>query len=267
MSPTSATSPLGWMGLMGLMVAAGLSLAVWLASLPRRDASLIDRFWPVLIVAPGAVYAWQAAALSPRAALMLSLAGLWALRLAGYLTWRNWGHGEDRRYAAMRARHGPAFAWRSLVWVFGLQALLAWIVGAPLFAAATSSLPWSGLDGVGAALALFGIVYEAVADAQMARFRRDPAQRGQVMDRGLWAWSRHPNYFGEACVWWGLGLMALAAGAAWALVSPLLMTVLLLKVSGVSLLEQDIADRRPGYRDYVRRTRAFLPGPPRSDAR
>jgi steroid 5-alpha reductase family enzyme len=119
------------------------------------------------------------------------------------------------------------------------------------------------IDVIGIVLAAFGIVFETVGDAQLASFKRDPAHRGQVMDRGLWAFTRHPNYFGEACTWWGLGLLAGASGAWWTLVSPVLMTVLLLRVSGVSLLEQDIAERRPGYRDYMLRTNAFLPGPPR----
>lgn len=115
----------------------------------------------------------------------------------------------------------------------------------------------------GALVATAGIVIEAVADAQLARFRRDSRTRGRVLDRGLWAWSRHPNYFGECCVWWGLWLVALAGGAAWTVFAPLLVTVLLLRVSGVTLLEKDIGERRPAYRDYVARTSAFVPWPPR----
>jgi steroid 5-alpha reductase family enzyme len=254
--------------LAGLVFCAVLAFATWLASLVRRDASLADRIWPLMIAGAGAVYVLLQPQMGTRATAMLLIAALWALRLAIYISARNWGHGEDRRYQAMRERNDPGFSGKSLYLVFGLQAVLAWIVSAPLYVGAhSSSSPLGALDYAGLALALFGTVYEAVADAQMARFRADPARRGQVMDSGLWRHTRHPNYFGEACVWWGLGLAAVSGagwGGAWALVSPVLMTVLLLRVSGVRLLEQDMAERRPAYRAYMERTNAFVPGPVRS---
>ncbi|RYF60921.1 MAG: DUF1295 domain-containing protein, partial [Comamonadaceae bacterium] len=220
----------------GLLVALALAALCWLVSLQRRDASLADRVWGLMIVGAGWTYALLLPTPSTGLLAMLAVASLWALRLSLFITWRNWGHGEDRRYQAMRQEYGERFAWRSLWSVFGLQALLAWIVSAPFLAATggPASLGWLGAPGL--ALATFGLIYEAVADAQLARFKADPAHKGQVMDRGLWRNSRHPNYFGECCVWWGLGLAALAAGglaAWWCLVSPLLMTVLLLRVSGV----------------------------------
>jgi steroid 5-alpha reductase family enzyme len=144
-----------------------------------------------------------------------------------------------------------------------LQALLAWVVSLPLLGAATSSAPLGWLDAVGTALWLLGMVYEAGSDWQLARFKRDPANAGRVLASGLWANTRHPNYFGNFCIWWGLYLVALQGGAWWSLPGPLLMTLLLLKVSGVALLEKDIAHRRPEYADYVRRTPAFIPGPRR----
>ncbi|MDY0746048.1 DUF1295 domain-containing protein [Paucibacter sp. R3-3] len=253
------------LAMLGLLVALAVALPVWALSLPLRDASLADRIWSLLIAAPVLAYAWKSS-LDPRCMLMLALLLAWAVRLAVYIGLRNWGHGEDRRYRAMRERHGPGFGLKSLYLVFGLQALLGWIVGWPVLAALAHPTPLAALDIAGALLATAGLATEAVADAQLARFRRGPHSEGAVMDRGLWAWSRHPNYFGEACVWWGLGVMALSAGgwaAAWSLVSPVMMTVLLLKVSGVSLLEQDIAERRPAYRDYAARTSAFIPWPPR----
>lgn len=254
----------GWaVALHGLAIAAAIAFGTWIASLIRRDVSLVDRVWSVCIVGAGLAYAAALPATGPRAGWMLALAAVWALRLALYITVRNWGHGEDRRYQAIRARNEPGFAFKSLVLVFALQAVLAWIVSAPLLAGAASARPWSVLDTLGALLAAFGIAFEAIADAQMTRFKADPSNRGRVMDGGLWAWSRHPNYFGEFCVWWGLGLMALAAGGGWAIVSPLLMSVLLLKVSGVTLLEKDMNERRPAYRDYVARTSAFFPRPPK----
>jgi len=256
------------LGLAGLLIAVAIALPTWLASLPLRDASLADRVWSAFIAVPVAFYAWQGEG-GLRANVMLVITLAWALRLAVYVTARNWGHGEDRRYRAIRERNQPNFALKSLWLVFLLQAVLGWIVGWPMLAASRpGSAPWALWDTFGVALAAVGLLIEAVADAQLARFRRDPANRGGVMDRGLWRYSRHPNYFGECCVWWGLGLMGLSAGGAagaWGLVSPLMMTFLLLRVSGVTLLEQDIGERRPAYRDYIARTSAFIPWPPRRD--
>ncbi|MDQ6628590.1 MAG: DUF1295 domain-containing protein [Pseudomonadota bacterium] len=252
--------------LSALAVVALLSLATWLASVVRRDASLVDRMWPVFIAAAALVYWERLPVATLRADVMLALGLAWALRLAVYITRRNWGHGEDRRYQAIRARNEPNFALKSLYLVFALQALLALVVAAPFLVGMAATTPFGVLDVVVAAIAVFGIAFEAIGDMQMSRFKADPSNRGRVMDGGLWRFTRHPNYFGEACVWWGLALLAIAGagvGGAWCLVSPLLMTVLLLKVSGVSLLEQDIAERRPAYRDYVARTPAFFPGQPR----
>jgi len=257
------------LALLGLAVALALALPTWVVSLPLRDASLADRIWSPMVAGPAVAYA---AMRSPdaRGIVMLALVGAWALRLAIYVSLRNMGHGEDRRYRAIRERNQPHFGFKSLYLVFGLQAVIAWIVGWPLLAAISQPAPSiNALDLLGAAVAAAGLVIEAVAAAQLARFLRGPRREGAVMDSGLWAWSRHPNYFGECCFWWGLGAMALAAGgwsSAWCLASPLVMTLLLLKVSGVALLEQDIAERRPAYRDYIARTSAFIPWPPRRRA-
>ena len=254
--------------LSGLALAAAIAVATWIASLARRDASLVDRTWSLMIAGPAVAYAFEAGAHGLRAAWLLALVLAWGARLAAYVTWRNWGHGEDRRYRAIRARNQPRFALKSLVYVFALQAVLAWIVSAPALAALVGVRTFGAFDVAGIATALVGFAFEAIGDAQMARFKADPAHRGQVMDRGLWRYTRHPNYFGEACFWWGVWLLALSAGgaaAAWTMLSPLLMTVLLLKVSGVALLEKDMAERRPAYRDYVARTNAFIPGPRRRE--
>ena len=255
--------------LAGLALTLALAALTWLASLVRHDVSLVDRVWSVLIVGAGWVYLVQLPTAGARGLAMLLLASLWALRLSLFITWRNWGHGEERRYQEIRERNQPGFAFKSLYLVFMLQAVLAWVVSAPFLAGAQPGRPLNLLDALGLLLAAFGLVFEAVGDWQLARFKADAAHKGQVMDRGLWRYTRHPNYFGEACVWWGLWLVALAGAGwsgAWTVVSPLLMTVLLLKVSGVSLLEKDITERRPAYRAYVARTNAFIPGPPRGDA-
>ena len=244
-----------------LIVALGLicalAFATWLVSLWRRDVSIVDGMWPVFIASAGFSYAVMAPPPGVAGIAALALLAGWAVRLCVHITIRNHGQPEDRRYQAIRANNQPNFELKSLYIVFGLQALLAWIVSLPFHA----SLQEFGVLGLlGASIAAFGIVFEAIADAQLERFRKNPAHRGRVLDTGLWGYSRHPNYFGECCVWWGFGLMALTSGAWWALASPLLMTLLLLKVSGVTLLEKDIGERRPEYARYVREVNAFVPG-------
>jgi steroid 5-alpha reductase family enzyme len=249
--------------LYGLPVMLVLALLAWAVATARRNVGLVDIFWSTFFIGGAAVYAATTPVTGARTLLVLALVAAWALRLSTYLAVRNWNAVEDHRYRAIRARNQPGFAWKSLYLVFGLQALLAWLISAPLAASIASTAPFGALDVVGALLTAFGIAFEASADAQLTRFKATAANAGRVMDRGLWRYSRHPNYFGEFCVWWGLYTIALGAGGWWTLFSPLLMTVLLLKVSGVTLLEQDIAERRPAYREYVARTNAFFPGPRR----
>src|SRR6202012_2954683 len=250
----------------GLALIAVLAFGTWIASLVQRDASLVDRMWSLMIAGPEVVYAAQTAWSSPRAIALLVLVLAWGLRLSGYITWRNWGHGEDRRYQQIRARNQPHFALKSLWLIFALQMVLAWIVSAPTLAALAGDRAFGVLDVAGIVVALAGFLFEAIGDAQMAAFKRDAANKGQVMDRGLWRTTRPPNYFGEATFWWGVWLIALGAGggaACWTILGRMLMTVPLMKVSGVPMLEKDIAERRPGYRDYIAPTNAFIPGPRR----
>jgi steroid 5-alpha reductase family enzyme len=250
-------------GGIALALITALAFLTWLVSLARRDVSIVDGMWPVFIGSAGLSYAALDAALAgnPRAASLIALALLlaWAIRLCVHITVRNHGQPEDRRYQKIRANNQPNFELRSLYIVFGLQAALAWIVALP-FMAIVRDDGFGVLAVAGLALAAFGIVFEAVADWQLERFKQRGETRGRVLDTGLWRYSRHPNYFGECCVWWGFGLVALGAGAWWALLSPLLMTFLLLKVSGVTMLEKDIGERRPEYARYVRETNAFFPG-------
>lgn len=240
----------------------GLALAGWIVATVRRNVGLVDIVWPLFFLLAAVLLAWRGP-LDTRGTLVVALVAVWALRLAGYLALRNWSAPEDHRYQAIRRRNEPGFTWKSLYLVFGLQALLAWLIAAPLAAALRGNAPIGVSDVAGAALVSFGLAFEAIADAQLARFKADPANAGRVLDRGLWRYTRHPNYFGEFCVWWGFYAIAFGAGGGWTVFSPLLMTLLLLKVSGVALLEKDIGQRRPAYRDYVARTNAFFPGPPR----
>jgi steroid 5-alpha reductase family enzyme len=244
-----------------LLVAATFT---WLLSIPMRNVSIVDSLWSLMFFAAGVIYGLQADPRAPRLSFVLWMLVLWAFRLSFYITVRNVGKGEDHRYQAIRARNAPGFRWTSLYLVFWLQALLAWAISLPILGAFASNRPLGFLDWLGLALWLTGFVFEAGGDWQLARFRKNPANAGKVMDRGLWRYTRHPNYFGEFCIWWGFWLVALSAGAWWSFVGPLLITFLLLKVSGVSLLEKDIGNRRPQYAEYVLKTNAFFPGPPRN---
>ena len=243
-----------------LIVAATLT---WLMSLPLRNVAIVDSLWSLMLFAAGVIYGLGADPRAPRLAFELWLLAIWAARLSFYITARNIGKGEDHRYQEIRARNQPGFAVKSLGLVFWLQALLAWVISLPLLGAFASNTPVGWFDYAGVLLWLTGMTFEVGGDWQLARFKRDPANAGKVMDRGLWRYTRHPNYFGEFCIWWGFYLIALAAGAWWAFPGPLLMTFMLLRVSGVTLLEKDIGKRRPQYADYVLKTNAFLPGPPR----
>lgn len=250
--------------LVGLVAALGAFTLLWAVSVRLRDASIADPSWGPGFLLVGLAYLAAHGDVTPRGTLAVALVGAWAARLGLHLLSRNRAHGEDPRYAAMRAGHGPRFWWVSLGTVFWLQAALLWIVSLPVLAAVVGTAPLGAWDAAGAAVFLAGFLTEAVADAQLRRFRADPANRGTVLDRGLWRYSRHPNYFGDALLWWGVFLLAVGAGAPWTAVGPALMTFLLVKVSGVALLERSLVQGRPGYAEYVRRTSAFVPWFPRA---
>jgi steroid 5-alpha reductase family enzyme len=248
---------LAWIGLaMGLL---------WLLSILAADASIVDIFWGLGFVLV-AVAAARPEAPGARQALTGGLVTAWGLRLAVHLFLRNRGKGEDPRYRAMRRRWGKGFGLISLVTVFVLQGVLMWIVSLPLQAAMRADSPTDlgPLDYAGAGLWLVGFVFETIGDFQLARFKAKEDNARKVMDRGLWRYTRHPNYFGDCVVWWGFGLIGLQTGAWWSLVGPLMMTVLLLRVSGVSLLERRMARTRPDYDAYKERTSTFVPMPPRT---
>ena len=255
-------------GLLALDASVVLALVtvLWGVSLAVRDSSIVDIFWGSGFV----VIAWLGFAAGDdggaRSWLLALMVTAWGLRLSAYLARRNLGKGEDHRYREMRRRHGDSWPLRSLFVVFWLQGALMWVVSLPVQAAmadpATAGL--GPLDWIGVAVWAVGLGFEAAGDWQLARFKADPANRGRVMDRGLWRYTRHPNYFGDFCVWWGIWLVALAAGTAWwTVVGPLLMSFLLIRVSGVAMLERSIGKRREGYEDYAGRTSAFFPRPPR----
>lgn len=201
-----------------------------------------------------------------RRLLAAVLVTVWGVRLSAHIRWRSRGAPEDPRYARMlsRAPAGPARTRYALRMVYLLQAAIVWFVSLPVQAAQYIPEPPGALAWAGTALWAVGLFFEAVGDLQLARFKSDPANRGRVMDRGLWRWTRHPNYFGDACVWWGLFLLTADTPTGWALVlSPLLMTYLLAFGSGKPMLERHLGAERPGWAEYAARTSGFLPLPPR----
>jgi len=246
-------------------VLAMMTLA-WVASLVKRDASIVDVFWGLGFV----VVAWTCLPAGDdrtlRAQIVVSLVTLWGVRLSLYILWRNRGQGEDYRYREMRERNPGTFPIRSLLTVFWLQALLLWAISAPLLQAERGVGPrgLAPLDVLGLALFAVGFAFEAGGDWQLARFKRDPQNEGKVMDRGFWRYTRHPNYFGDAVVWWSFFCFAAATPLGWWTVfSPILMTLLLMRVSGVALLEKRLKETKPAYRGYAETTNAFFPWLPR----
>lgn len=244
-----------------ILVVAALA---WVVSVLIENVSFVDSLWSLFFLLAAIVFAVELESLSARSVLVLALVAIWALRLSLHITVRNWGEPEDYRYQSIRANNEPGFAVKSLYIVFGLQGLLAWIVAAPLLPAMAAGPALGLLDYIAVALWLFGFFFEAVGDYQLSRFKADPDSSGRVLDTGLWRYTRHPNYFGEFCIWWAFWLFAVSAGAWWTVFSPLLMSFLLLRVSGVAMLEKTIEERRPEYAEYVRSTNAFFPGPVRA---
>jgi steroid 5-alpha reductase family enzyme len=248
------------------LAVAGLMLALWALSLPLRDVSIVDVAWGPALALVGLIAALTSHGDPARRWLLCGLSALWSIRLALHIGARKRAEpGEDRRYASMRGRRGAAFPVWSLGMIFGLQGSLVLVISLPLQVAARRPAPLSAAIVPGLVLFGLGLAFEAVGDEQLRRFKASPASQGRVMDRGLWRYTRHPNYFGDTCVWWGLWLVALPAGGTWwTALGPAVMTFLLVRVSGKAMLERSIGKRRPEYADYVRRTSGFVPLPPRT---
>ncbi len=248
---------------MPLLVMLLLAVAVWALSIKLRDVSIVDSLWSIFFIVFTVLFAWQMRSDTTAAYVLIGLILLWGLRLSGYITVRNHGKGEDRRYQAIRARNQPNFEFKSLYLIFILQMALATVIVMPVVPILNGAQDANLLTYAGFAIAAFGALFETIADAQMARFKATRSAEGTVMDRGLWRYSRHPNYFGEATFWWGIWVASASMGGAWTVFSPLLMTWLLTRVSGVPLLEADLKERSPAYREYLLNTPRFIPGRPK----
>lgn len=241
---------------------------LWLYSIRIHDVSFIDAFWAFGMVMLAVSSFFQVEGDPARQWLLTALCLLWGLRLSTHLFTRWRAHGEDPRYKKILGhamqKNGWGFGKASLIMVFAMQGPMLFIVCLPVQLGQLSTQPIGMLAGIGAVIAITGILFESIGDRQLNRHKSDPAMAGKVLDTGLWRYTRHPNYFGDACTWWGLYLIgAEAHPGQWALPGPLLVTWLLTKLSGVPMLERSLRKTRPGYEDYVRRTSAFFPLPPK----
>lgn len=247
-----------------LLVILVMMTSIWVLSVVLGDASIVDIVWGAGFV----VVAWSSWISSdadgPAALAVRVCVTVWGLRLAAYLAWRNLGKGEDFRYQAMRRKYGSRFPLVSFVTVFLLQGVLMWIVSLPVQVVHDINPQASPFLVVGLAVWVIGLAFEVLGDIQLARFKSDPTSTGRVLESGLWRYTRHPNYFGDFLVWWGIAIMALSSVASlFGVIGAVAMSVLLMRVSGVPMLEHSMAKRRPGYVEYQRRTSAFFPRPPR----
>jgi steroid 5-alpha reductase family enzyme len=262
---------------MDFFMIAGTNLAAittmmiigWIVSLFLKKVTFVDSLWGLGFVLIAWMTFFNTDGYLLRRLLLVGLTTAWGVRLCLHLSWRNWGHGEDPRYAAWREQAGPHFWIFSLVKVFLPQAVFLWTISLGIQFGQLSSTPnhLTIYDIIGSALWGIGFFFESIADYQLAKFKVDPSNQGKVMDRGLWAYSRHPNYFGEALIWWGLFVITLSTpNSWWAIISPVIITVVLLKMTGIALMERTIVDNRPGYREYIQRTNAFFPWVPKKEA-
>tara|TARA_B100000767_G_C19740539_1_gene525973 strand:+ start:832 stop:1593 length:762 start_codon:yes stop_codon:yes gene_type:complete len=231
----------------------------WLLSLIAKNVNLVDSMWSLFFVVTTITCLVNLEVTTTRHLVIAAMVFIWAIRLSTHLSKRNWGKPEDSRYQVIRNNNEPYFKYKSIYIIFGLQAIWAAIISAPLIASFMDISEYSLLDKIGLFIVLFGISYESIADKQLKNFLSNKSNK--VMDQGLWRYSRHPNYFGEFLVWWGFYLISIGSGYSFTLISPVLMSILLLKVSGAELLESTIVNRRPGYKEYIKNTSAFFPWP------
>ena len=245
-----------------LLVIMIMMTTLWVISVFIKNVSIVDLFWGLGFVVTGWFYYFNTEGLETRKLVLMIMVTIWGLRLSGYLTWRNAGKGEDFRYRQFRKDYGEKrYWWISFFQTFLLQGVLMWLISVPLLGAQyhSGNSHLGVLDFTGIVLWVIGITFESGGDFQLARFKADPSNKGKVLDSGFWKYTRHPNYFGDAAVWWGYGLLSIAAGSFLPALGSLLMTALIIKVSGVALLEKSLVSDKPGYREYVERTSAFIP--------
>ncbi len=252
--------------LTGLLAILVYMTAIWIASLLLKNAGIVDIFWgPGFALAGWVYFAFTPDGFSTRKLLIVVLVSIWGARLGWHIGRRNIGHAEDYRYQNWRKANGAIWWWKSFFQVFLLQGVLMWIISTPLAVAQYAPQPanLTVLDVLGVMVWLIGFTFEAVGDWQLTQFKADSANKGKVMRTGLWRYTRHPNYFGDAALWWGYFIIAVSVPWGFLTIfAPILMTVMLMRVSGVALLEQALKSTKPGYADYIETTNSFFPGVP-----
>jgi steroid 5-alpha reductase family enzyme len=239
---------------------------LWVWSIFIRNVSIIDLFWGFGFVVVNAFYVFQSGGLNARKIVLLVLVTVWGLRLSIYLAWRNIGQGEDVRYQEFRKKYGPdRYWWFSFFQTFLLQGALMMIISLPLLGVSVGphSSTLNLLDILGIVIWIIGFTFEAGGDYQLARFKQNPGNKGKVLNTGLWKYTRHPNYFGDSAVWWAYALFSIAAGSYWYIIGSIVMTLLIIKVSGVALLENSLKNTKPQYREYIQNTSSFFPWCPK----
>jgi len=248
--------------LLDLLLVMSIMTILWIISIIIKNVSIVDLFWGLGFVLSSIFYFINTEGYLLRKIIVLILVSIWGLRLSLYLTWRNWSKGEDFRYRQFRKNYGEKrYWWISFFQTFLLQGILMWLISLPLLGA--QFYPQKDFIGVFDYLAIgfwiLGLCFETFGDLQLARFKAFPANKGKVMDKGLWRYTRHPNYFGDAAVWWGFGFICIASGSFIPVLGSVLMTSLIIKVSGVALLEKSLLEQKPQYKEYIEKTSAFLP--------
>jgi steroid 5-alpha reductase family enzyme len=245
-----------------LLLIIGMMTLLWVISIFIKNVSIVDLFWGTGFVLVSSFYFLNSSGNETRKILIMLLVAIWGLRLTVYLAWRNLGKGEDFRYTEFRKKYGKnRYWWISYFQTFLLQGLLMWLISAPLLGA--QYYGYERTLGFFDYAAIFfwitGFLFEAGGDFQLAVFKGNPANKGKVLSTGFWRYTRHPNYFGDSSVWWGFGLFSLAAGSWLPVFGSILMTLLIIKVSGVILLEKSLKEQKPQYREYLKKTSAFFP--------
>jgi steroid 5-alpha reductase family enzyme len=247
--------------LQGLFLILGLMTTLWVVSIFMKNVSIVDMFWGMGFVLVNTFY-FLNTEMTPAKVILFLLVTVWGLRLSIYLGWRNAGKPEDFRYQEFRKKYGEnRYWWISFFQTFMLQGILMFIISLPLLGtnlnSTSDNLSW--LDYAGVAIWVIGFIFEAGGDMQLAQFKANKANKGKVLNTGLWHYTRHPNYFGDSAVWWGFGLICLSTESYWYATGSVIMTLLIIKVSGVALLEKSLKDQKPQYKDYIEKTSSFIP--------
>jgi steroid 5-alpha reductase family enzyme len=244
------------------LIILALVTLLWIWSVFIKNVSIVDIFWGFGFVVVNVIYAYMSGELNARKILILTLVSIWGIRLVIYLAIRNIGKGEDFRYQEFRRNYGPKrYWWFSFFQTFLLQGVLIMIISLPLLGihSSATSGDLNVLDYLGILVWIIGFTFETVGDFQLARFKKNVKNKGKVLNKGFWKYTRHPNYFGDSAVWWAYGIFSIAAGSYWQIIGSIIMTLLIIKISGVSLLEKTLKDTKPQYRDYIQKTNSFFP--------